>query len=174
MMNAAKQLRKIRSPHAACLRIVNCLTRSSPGQNRRLRLRKCSRGATIPEIMISMILLAAALLITAQSVALIAGQRRALQRKSMAAIEAANVLEQVAALPWPEIDQEKLARLEPSVEARRLLPDVRLRVDVQPTEQDLAEKRVEVAIDWITPGGHRCQPARLTAFVYQPTEAAEE
>jgi prepilin-type N-terminal cleavage/methylation domain-containing protein len=129
------------------------------------------RGFTLIEIAVSVVLLAAAMMLTVQVLGWVASGRRASERRQWAAQEAANVMERFTALPWERISPESARAVTLSPEARQGLPHEELAVSVD--DQDGGRsKRVSVRIRWRNRAGEWDAPVRLTAWVYRHGRAA--
>ena len=86
-------------------------------------------GSMFLEVGIATLVLAAALVAISQVLAVTAQQRRAVDQRRLAIGEAANLLEQVVALPWEDVNADRVAALTLSAHAARLLPDGRVGLD---------------------------------------------
>ncbi len=67
------------------------------------------RGFGLVEMTIACVLLAAAMAATLQVVGWVALERRAVERRERAVLEASNLMERIAARPWDELTTEALA-----------------------------------------------------------------
>lgn len=132
---------------------------------------KPRRGMTLTELIVAMVVLAAAWTILAQSIALSAAQRRTAQRHAIAREEAANLLERAMALPWTETTAERLAEWKLAAAAADSLPGARLKIDVRTDAAAPREKQVRVAIDWLDSSGQPGRPVQLSAWKFGAPEA---
>ncbi len=94
--------------------------------------------------------------------------RRAAQWRQVAQFEAAGVLERLAAWPPADLTPEKVAGIELSDEARSILPNANLRVEVQPVANgEVPGVRVIVRITWNEPSADlKPQQVELVAWRY--------
>jgi Tfp pilus assembly protein PilV len=126
-------------------------------------------GFALPEAIMATALALAVLVGVAQLLAMVAGQRRLARQHAVAVLEAGNLMEQLMARPWPEIDPKTLAAVQLSEPCRQCLPEARLRVDVAPEDPDT--KRIRIEIDWRTASGRPVEPIRLLGWKSRGEEA---
>jgi len=112
----------------------------------------------------AVVLLAVVFVAVSQLLAVAGRQRREAQWRRLATLEAANLLERVAARPWDELTTEGLASLTLSEQVTGRLPDPRLRIDTQPSPGPPESKRIRVRLDWINLAGDRGAPVVLVAW----------
>jgi hypothetical protein len=115
-----------------------------------------------------LVLLGAAAALMAQTLGGVAQQRRAADQQALALQEAANLMEQVSAIPYAELTRERAADLRLSDLARRQLPGVRLDVAVAALADEPAGKEIRVALRWLDRSGQYGTPLQLTAWRHQP------
>lgn len=127
------------------------------------------RGTISHEATMAIIMATAAIVGTAQILAVIAHQRREIDRRSTAMREAGNVMEEIAACPWSELTREKLSALSLSDECRMVLREPRLRIAIDP-EPARAGKHIRIEIDWLATQDQRALPLRLAAWRYPREE----
>jgi type II secretory pathway pseudopilin PulG len=96
-----------------------------------------------------------------------AAERRAVARRERAALEAANLMERLAARPWDRLTTEGLKREPLSEAAASALPDANLAIEVVEVAGPPASKRIRVAIRWRDRPGVDAAPVRLSAFVHR-------
>jgi Tfp pilus assembly protein PilV len=108
------------------------------------------RGATLLESMVALSVLTMAFTLGAQMLGWSATQRRLTDERHMAMQEAANCLERVRLLKWSELTEQRLAEIELSAEAHRLLRSPRLDIRAAAARGELEERRIEVRITWHT------------------------
>lgn len=137
-----------------------------PNQVRRIR------GTITHEAIIAIVIATAAILGTAQTLAIISHQRRELGRREVANREAGNLLEEIASRPWDELTADNLSALTLSEECQQRLEQPNLNVLVTP-EANGAGKHIRVEIDWLTTRERRSEPLRLAAWRY-PREESEQ
>jgi prepilin-type N-terminal cleavage/methylation domain-containing protein len=139
--------------------------------------RQTRRGVTLVEVSVAIVLLGvmAGLIVEAQTVR--GRLQRAMHWRELATIEAGNLMEQVTALPWDDLNEEKLATMKLSDGLRQALPKAALHLAVDPvTGTDQPEsRRIRLEIDWPGPTGEVVRPVRLTSWVYhiEPKPAQE-
>lgn len=115
----------------------------------------------------AMVILAATFVAIAQLLALVAHQRREIDRRRVATLEAANMMERVMMTPWDELTDERLSSWSLSSTAQRSLPDGRLEIAVTRDEQPSAAKRVHVQVDWRNHAGQYDRPVLLVAWKHR-------
>lgn len=135
--------------------------------------RKARRGSMLLETTVAIIILAAAIVAVAHTVAVVSVQRQSAERQALATEEAANLMERIYAWPVDEITAEKVAKLKLSPICRERLPEATLEVAVESTSGDPPARRIAVEIEWTEHGGVRGRPVRLTAWKHLRKEAAE-
>jgi len=128
---------------------------------------------TLVETMCAVFVLGVATVAVVQIVSTISVQRRLADRRSLAAEEAANLMEDVFAMPWAEITDEKLAGLLLSETLQRLGGDPALSAAVQRHPGPPASKEIRISIDWADPGGGRSNPVQLIAWRFWSKETGE-
>jgi hypothetical protein len=126
------------------------------------RVPRC--GVTLTETLVAVVLLAAALVAVAQTVATVARQRELTVRQTVALAEAANALERLQRLPYDALSQDTADQLRLSPIGQQRLPDGRLQVTVQTSGEEPAGKRLQAAVDWQEMHGGRSAATRLTAW----------
>ena len=89
----------------------------------------------------ALVLLGAAAALMAQTLGGVAQQRRAADQQSLALQEAANLMEQLFAIPYAELTPERAADLRLSELARHQLPGARLDVAVTPSRMNRRQKK---------------------------------
>lgn len=131
---------------------------------------RTASGFTLMELLASIVILAAAVLTVAQTVAVVTRQRQLTERRALALQEAENTMEHVYALPWGELTQEGVAKIQLSDSSRHRLPQAAVQVSVQASGNPPTEKRVLVEVDWQDAGSGRSRPVRLLSWRFQPRE----
>ena len=129
-------------------------------------------GFTLTETLVAGIILATAFTVATQLLIAAATQRKALDIRQIASIEAGNVMERLAAKPWSKLDATELGTWKLCPQAARALPGGKLEIQIasiagKPDSKDPAAKRVTVIVSW---GGGNEQPARevrLVAWRYE-------
>ena len=140
-------------------------------------------GFTLTETLVAGIILATAFTVATQMLIAASTQRKALDVRQIALIEAGNVMERLAAEPWSKLDATELGKWKLGPQAARALPDAKLKIQFKPTSgkpdnKEPAAKRLTVIVFY---GGTDDQPARevrLVAWRYEhppvKTEPKEE
>ncbi|MDB5351529.1 MAG: hypothetical protein JWN86_2776 [Planctomycetota bacterium] len=126
-------------------------------------LRKKRRAYLLAETAVAGLLLGAAMVMTVKMLGWMAVERRSSERRGWAVQEAANAMEHLTALPFDALSSataRNAVRLSDS--AGKVLPDASLAIEVS---DDLAMKKVDIAIRWKGPSGRSESPVRLTAWV---------
>lgn len=128
------------------------------------------RGTITHEATMAIVLATAAIVGTAQILAVVSHQHRDLDRRSMATREAGNLMEEIAAKPWNEVTQDSLASLALSDECQSILREPRLMIEVA-EEAERDGKQISVEIDWFSSQEQRVEPLRLVAWRYPTGES---
>jgi len=129
-------------------------------------------GFTLTETFVAGLILATAFAVATQLVIAASRQRKALDLRQLALIEAGNVMERVAAEPWSKLDAEELGSWELGAQAAGALPNARLDIQIDPAagQPDGGEanakqptgKRITVIVSY---GGDGQRPARKVRLV---------
>ncbi len=135
--------------------------------------KKARRGSILLETTVAIIILAAAIVAVAHTMAVLAVQRQSAERHTVATQEAANLMERIYILPVDEITAEKMAELKLSASCRDRLPEATLDIAVETMGEEPPARRIAIEIEWTGHGGMRSQPVRLTAWKHAKKEAAE-
>lgn len=124
------------------------------------------RGATITELVVSMIVLSVAITSLAQLVSLSAQQRRVGEARRLALAELANQAERVAAMSWDETAPDKLTAWEPSADfaAAALSPVCKAQVTEEAGPP--ASRRIRLEVAWTPPGREPVTPVSLTVWKF--------
>jgi prepilin-type N-terminal cleavage/methylation domain-containing protein len=125
------------------------------------------RGFNLMEMLVATVVMTALLVVLAQFLAAVTQQRRMAARRLLAVEEAANAMEQVAALTPGELTPENLQNVRLSAQGRRSLPQARLTVFVTDEPGPPSGKRIAVELTWQNRAGQTGQPIRLTAWKYE-------
>jgi type II secretory pathway pseudopilin PulG len=133
------------------------------------------RGATMIELTVAIVVLMAAVIVSAQSLTLVAAQRRIAERQAVAREAAANALESAMALSWSETTVERLAAIELPADARDVLPDAQLQVTLVPatdlpTGNAPREMQIRVLMTPDATGRAASRPVQLTAWKFARAE----
>jgi hypothetical protein len=116
-------------------------------------------------------LLAVVIGLSVQMLASTALERRYSERRAIALQEAANLVERVSAIAYPEITTQRLKDITLSDDARKILPDAvaTLTLHEEPASAasgGLAAKRVQVELKWMGAGNSPEAPVRLSYWAY--------
>ena len=130
----------------------------TPTANRR-------RGFGLLEMAMTGGLILVAMAATVQVVGWIALERKAVERRERALLEAENLLERIVAVPWDDLTTESVARFRVSDAASDQLHGPTLKVQVLPSGSPPAQKRVVVEIRWADRSGQSEAPVRLVTWV---------
>ena len=139
--------------------------------------RSKSRGGRRPgfgliEMAVTGVLIAAAMAATLQVVGFVALERRSVERRERAVLEASNLLERVAARPWDELSTEALGSIRMAEASAAFMPGSTLELKVVPHDDAPARKRITVEIRWLDRSGRPEAPVRLVAWAYRRGEPA--
>lgn len=127
------------------------------------------RGATVVELVVSGIVLGAAMTVAVQLSAAAARQHRYADDRQFAENELANLMEQITARYYATVDQTAFDDWEPSDAARDRLRGAKLNVEVTSTNGDgPAGKRIALSLQWRDAGDQETAPARLVTWIYPP------
>ncbi|WP_435016122.1 type IV pilus modification PilV family protein [Tundrisphaera sp. TA3] len=124
------------------------------------------RGFGLVEMTATAVMLVAAMTITVQLVGWVAAERRSVARRERALLEAANLLERLAARPWDDLTPDAAKALTLSDATRAALPGAALSIEVAPAGAPEA-KRITVAITWRDRSGSAEAPARLVGWAHR-------
>ena len=128
------------------------------------------RGFTILEVTVAIVLLSALTALCLEFFAGVTGQQKEQNAELAATQEAANVMERLAAVAWDDLSKQPGGKFELSPQARKMLPEGRVEVNVSGTRSvpDTLARRVAVAVYWRPlPGGPE-RKARVFAWRYKP------
>jgi Tfp pilus assembly protein PilV len=134
--------------------------RLSPSKHRR-------SGFGLIEMAVTGVLITAAMAATLQVVGWVAVERRAVERRERAVLEASNLLERISARSWDELSTDTLASIKISDQTASFLPGSALEVKVDPIEEAPARKKISVEIHWRDRSGRTESPVRLVSWVYR-------
>jgi Tfp pilus assembly protein PilE len=129
-------------------------------------------GFGLIEMAIAGALIAVAMTVTVQVVGWIALERKAVERRERALLEADNILERVMAMPWNDLSTESAKRTTILPATSEFLRSPTLNVNVTAFEDAPVHKKVVVEIRWLDRSGRPEAPVRLVAWAYRRGEAA--
>ena len=127
------------------------------------------RGSLLAEVAMSAAMLMIAMALTVKVLGWVGVERRVWDRRQWAAQEAANLMEQITSRPFGDVTAEIGQELSLSPEARRLLPDAELKVEVGENDQagGAGSKRVALQLRWHNRSGEWDAPVRLVSWIYR-------
>jgi Tfp pilus assembly protein PilV len=140
--------------------------------NRSNPLTKRRKGFGLIEMAVTGVLIAVAMTVTVQVVGWIALERKAVERRERALLEAENLLERIVSYPYDELTTEKVKRFSILTASASFLRGPNLNVTVTPFEDAPVRKKIAVEIRWLDRSGRSEAPVRLVAWAYQRKEAA--
>lgn len=129
--------------------------------------RRLSRGGTLPEAMMALVIIGAAVAAAAQLVLITSRQQVRLHRRDLAQQEAANQLERAMAAPWNESPASEPQSLEASAELRALLPTARIELQTSPAAGSPPAQRLRVSVSSSDPDGLFETWATMVAWKYR-------
>jgi Tfp pilus assembly protein PilE len=134
--------------------------------------RRSRRGYLLMEMLAATALVMILVALGAQMLQASARQRLAMRHRQAAMEEAANVLERVAARPWPQLTPAALGRERLSEDTREALSGGSLSIELAPEAGPPAARQVLVTVTWREPPAEEPLTVRLAAWRYAPTAAA--
>ena len=132
--------------------------------------RRRRAGFGLIEMAITGILIATAMTVTVQVVGWIGLERKAVERRERALLEAENLLERIVTWPWDELSTESMKRYSVHPATARLLRNPTLKVEVTPFVDGPARKKIVVELRWLDRSGRAEAPVRLAAWFYRRGE----
>lgn len=129
------------------------------------------RGIAFAEIMVAFVLVGTAAVSIAPLMEESIRVRKSLEMQRFAQSEAANLLEQLAGMPYEQVTPESASKLTMSEAARRELPQPKLVAEVVNQTTEPACKRISIEIQWQPGGGRKSPPCRLVTWIYPRSEA---
>lgn len=134
--------------------------------NRRARPEGRRTGFSLIELAVTGALIAVALTVTVQVVGWVALERKAVERRERALLEANNLMERIVARPYDDLTTERLGALQVSEATARFLRKPTLEVQVSPAEGAPTRKKIRLEIRWPDRSGRLEAPVRLVAWSY--------
>jgi hypothetical protein len=131
------------------------------------------RGIFLLEMGVAGVLLLAFAMLCVKYFAVSAIQRRTLDQRQSAQMEASNIMERLFARPpsatglasaTHELTPEAISNISLSPEIQAILPGGELKIDLADDDQNVATKRITVTIRWRDRGGAWVRPVRLAAW----------
>jgi hypothetical protein len=110
-----------------------------------------------------------AMALTLKVLGFVGAERKVWDRRQWAAQEAANVMEQITSQPFAKVNDETAKKLALSPEAKRMLPDAELKIEIGENDQagGAGSKRVALQLRWQNRWGQWDAPVHLVAWVYR-------
>jgi type II secretory pathway component PulJ len=131
-----------------------------------LRNRRSRPGYLLLEMLAATALVIILVGLGTQMLEAAAQQRRAMRHRQAAMQEAANLLERVAARPWPRLTSAEVARERLSDDARQTLPGGAVSIELAAEAGPPAGKRVLVTVSWRETAASESLAVRLAAWRY--------
>ena len=128
------------------------------------------RGVGVVELMAGMAMMTTTIVLVAQVYVLVERASRIAERRQIAAVAAANVMERVAGVPWDQLDQSVVEDWQLPPDARSSLPRSTLKIQITTHQDALAAKRVEVEVSWSETHGTQTSWTRLVTWRYNIPE----
>jgi len=147
---------------------MNC---SIPSRGRGNAPRLPSRGISVLEVSMALLVISFAVGGLLQILTIAASQRRATEVRRLALEEVANQAEQITLIPWDELTVGRLGALKPGEQLLAAAPSARLAATQIAEAGPPVAKRIHLEVQWTTPAGDSVQPVQLTVWRHQPTEA---
>ncbi len=122
------------------------------------------RAFTLLELIAASVLIGAMLMLCLQVLTATAAARRRAETRLIAMQQSANVMERLAAVPWEDLSEENIEKLELEKLVRRLLPDAQLDIELATPPDEPPAKRITVSIGWSDRAGQAVGPVRLVAW----------
>ena len=151
-------------------------------------MKKIRGGFTLIETLVAGIILATAFTVATQVLIAASTQRKALDVRQIALIEAGNVMERLVVEPWSKLDAKEQGKWKLSPQAALALPDAKLKIKIEPViskpdakgtnAKEPAAKRVTVIVSYRGADEQPAREVRLVAWRYEHphvnTEPEEE
>jgi type II secretory pathway component PulJ len=128
--------------------------------------RRSRRGYLLLEMVAATALVILLVALGTQMLDAAAQQRRAMRHRQAAMQEAANLLERIAARPWPRLTSAEVARERLSDDARWTLPSGAVSIELAAEAGPPAGKRVLVTVSWRETSATESLAVRLAAWRY--------
>lgn len=112
-------------------------------------------------------LLVVLMAVSMQLIGATAGQRRAIRDRRTALAEASNVMERLSIYNWDELTPKVVADFQLSDNAREVLAECRLKIEVAEVPDDPDARRITVEVAWQDSRGRPARPVRLVAWRYR-------
>ncbi len=133
----------------------------------RSRHRPRRPGFGLIEMTVAVMLLAAGMVVTLRVIGWVAVERRAVERRERAVLEASNLLERAVARPWDGLTPDALASLRLDEATTRALPGAALAWGVVEEKEPAPARRITLEVRWRDRAGQAEAPVRLVAWIYR-------
>lgn len=130
-----------------------------------MRVMGARHGFTLLELSVAGFLLAAAMIVTLQTLGWIVQERRAVERRERARQEVANVMEHLAAQDWDLITPSAVAAVALAPDAQKALPSAELELMVETDESEA--KKLSIALRWRNHAGEFESPVIVTTWLFR-------
>jgi hypothetical protein len=124
----------------------------------------------LAELAMAIVLFMVAMTLVVKVLGWVAHQRRAGDRRELALMEVANLMEEITARKFEQVTPELGQRLLLSESARQRLPDAQLDLKIGRAEEqgsrELPAKRIAIQLRWRGSGGLWEAPVRLASWMY--------
>jgi hypothetical protein len=127
------------------------------------------RGSLLAEVAMSGAMLMIAMALTVKVLGWVGVERKVWDRRQWAAQEAANLMEEITSRPFGDVTTESAKKLALSPEARRLLPEAELKIEVGENDRagGAGSKRIALQLRWHNRSGEWDAPVRLVSWIYR-------
>ncbi len=147
------------------------------------------RGFTLTETVVAVIILTTAIAVSTQILVATSVQHKAMQCERVALIEAGNVIERLAVVPWSKLEAGELSDWKLSPQASEVLPDGKLEIQIEPTDakktgkeqvgkeqiaKELAGRRLTVTVSYSPAENQPDRSVRLVTWRYDHATAAPQ
>ena len=126
------------------------------------------RGMTIMELLVSLLILGAAMAALVQFVLLVGRQQQSLHQRRLALQEVGNQAERLALASWDETAPDKLKTWQPSPDLVDVLPRATCQATVSEEEGAPASRRIRLEVTWTNAAGQPVEPVTLTLWKFSP------
>jgi prepilin-type N-terminal cleavage/methylation domain-containing protein len=125
------------------------------------------QGVTLIEITAALSVMGLAMIAAAQIHALTSLQMLRNQQQNIALHEASNLVEQLSAMSYDQLTEERVAAISLSGDTARRLPQASLSIAVQDMPGDLPARRYRLRLQWRTGSGATNRSIELSGWKYQ-------
>ena len=129
------------------------------------------RAFTLTEMLVSLLVLGAAIAALLQLVGVGGQQRRRLAERRIALQEVANQAEQIALLPWADTAPDKLATWQPSADLAAVLPAATCQIAVTDEAGSPPTRKIRLEVGWANAASQPVDPVMLTVWRVSPEAA---